>query len=336
MKCFMKSEDNISKQDPIDPIIVVCGVDNKYVMPLSVVIASALKNLNSEHEIIFYIIDGGIRPNNKKKLQKLFVQKNSSLKFIQAPLNIIENLKESGHFSRAAYLRLLIPDLLPNQYNKAIYLDSDLIVKGNLGDLWNINIGDNYLLAVPSLGIPYVSSNYGLSNYQKLGISAKSKYFNSGVLVINLEKWRNNNISQKIINYIEQNEEITLWADQDGMNALLAGKWGELPAKWNKTPEFNNYLEKDNPFSEQDFQNALHQPCIVHFASSVKPWNSTFKYPENDSFFDYLDTTPWSGWRFTAGRQFIHKLEKKIKQLKSWLTTKKTVKQKSGVAIHNS
>lgn len=296
-----------------EPIIVICACDNKYTMPLSVVICSAFKNLHCDRSILFYIIDGGISKKNQQKLLSLATHKNQRIEFIKVSNKTFSNLKEVGHFSRVMYFRLLIPKLLPLEYSKVIYLDSDLIVQGNLGELWDIDIDDYYLLAVQSLGIPYVSSPYGLRNYHELGIPEKSKYFNSGVLVINLPKWREDNISQRVIEYIQSYQDILLWPDQDGLNAILANKWKELSPKWNQTPCF--YSKENLSFSEQDFHTALYEPSIIHFASVHKPWNSHFYHPANNLYYYHLDMTPWSGWRFNLWENFKYRLTKKIRKI---------------------
>lgn len=313
-----QNEENVLIQNKThEPIIVVCAADNRYAMPLAVVIRSALENLNCDRQIIFFVIDGGIKPKNKDKILRSLNSnhlKQCEIKWLQPSVDLLNNMKVSGHIKIAAYFRLLIPFLLSRNFVKAIYLDSDLIVQGDLSQLWDIDIGDNYLLAVQQLGIPYVSSLYGLANYKELEIPSDSKYFNSGVLVMNLEKWRTENISMRVIEYIEQNKDYVRWHDQDGLNAVLAGKWGELEPRWNQVPGFHNSYWKDSPFPKEDFNNALHDPYIIHFASSHKPWNSTIKYPANDLFFQYVDMTAWSGWRLTFGRRIKNKILKKIEQ----------------------
>lgn len=295
-----------------ESIVVVCAADDGYAMPLAVVIRSALENLRGDRIITFFIIDGGISKKNKQKILKVSNSKQCTIKWLQPPDAILDKLTISGHIKVAAYYRIFIPDILPNNYSKAIYLDSDLIVQEDLGKLWDINIGENYLLAVQDLGIPYVSSTYGLKNYQELGIPAHYKYFNSGVLVLNLEKMRVESISTQIIQYLEENKEHIRWWDQDGLNAVLAGKWGELEPRWNQVPSFYIYSWKDSPFSQEVFTNALKDPYIIHFASSNKPWNSIVAHPANDLFFHYVDMTPWIGWRFTIWKHITRKVMRKI------------------------
>jgi lipopolysaccharide biosynthesis glycosyltransferase len=158
----------------------------------------------------------------------------------------------------------------------------------------------------------YVSSPKGLKNYQELGIASDCKYFNSGVLVINIEKWRRDHLSQQIINYINNNQQYIRWHDQDAMNAVIAGKWGELDPRWNSQAVIHSYSSwQETSFNETEYNNVINDSYIVHFSSSAKPWKLGCKHPDRMLFFQYIDLTEWSGWRIT----FIRKVWLKIKDI---------------------
>lgn len=298
-----------------EPIVVVCAADNRYAMSLAVMLSSALANLSTNRQVVIFIIDGGIKKSNKRKIIRSLNLSQVSVEWLQIDDALLSNMLISRHVTLATYYRILIPELLPKQYKKAIYLDSDLIVKQNLELLWNIDIGENYLLGVQEMDVPYVSSPKGLMNYQQLGIPSDTKYFNAGVLVINLDKWRSNSKSAKVIEYIEQNKEHVRWHDQDGLNAVLAGKWGELDLKWNQIPKIYEYSSwRDSPFTEDEYNNILHNPYIVHFSSSSKPWKLGCKHPAKNLFFKYIDMTAWSGWRLTLWRRVWLKLREEMKK----------------------
>ncbi len=138
-----------------------------------------------------------------------------------ATFNIIElegenldHLKVNLHFATSAYYRLLPP--AHNQEEKLLYLDSDLLIRGSLREVWETNIEEYYLAAVQSPGIKW---------HQDLGVSRESGYFNSGVMLINLKKWRETDFSRKVIDYIAAHPNAIWFADQCGLNALSVGKW---------------------------------------------------------------------------------------------------------------
>ena len=312
-----------------EPIVVVCAADNNYAMQLAVTGRSALANLKGDRKIFLFIIDGGIKNHNKQKILKSLDSEKCEVKFISNPDSLLEDDIKEAHnecvgsngkttakyLTIAAFYRLLIPELLPKQFEKVIYLDCDLVVRGDLEQLWEIDLEENYVLAAQDTWIPYVSSTTGLLNYQDLGISPNSKYFNSGVLVINLKKWRTDNIGAKAINYFKQNTKYVRWPDQDVLNALFAGQWGELDPRWNCSPvSVYSYTSwQDSPFSEEVYNNLIRDPYIIHYVSSAKPWTSRHTLLK-EHFFEYVDLTAWSGWRFTFRRRFWFWLIAKLRE----------------------
>jgi lipopolysaccharide biosynthesis glycosyltransferase len=304
------------------PIILVCAADNNYAMPLAVTVRSALANLKSNRKIALFILDGGISKSNKKKIIKSLQSEKLDISWIQIDETQLTNLVLTRHLTTTAYYRLLITKFLPLEFDKAIYLDTDMIVKGNLEELWNIPLEDNYALAVQDDVELYISMSEGLRNYQDVGICPDYKYFNSGLLVINLEKWRSENIGEKVLEYIRQNREYVR-NDQDGLNAILAGKWGEIHPRWNQMPRIYDYSSwQESPHAEDIYKELLHKPCIIHFTNSPKPWYAGLKaecrHPKKDLFFQYLDMTDWSGWRDT----FWIRLVRKFMKLTSLTTSK--------------
>jgi len=313
------------------PIAIVCAADNKYAMPLAVTIRSVIENLNKNCKVIFFIIDGGIDNTNKQKILKSLVLENCEVTFLSLSDSLLHHIKEvhqpieaetitikADYVSITSFYRLLIPLLLPNEFEKAIYLDCDLVVRGDLGELWQADIGENYVLAAQDSWIPYVSSPTGRLNYQKLGLNSHSKYFNAGVLVINLKKWREDQLTPKAIKYFKQNLEYVGWYDQGILNALLAGQWGEIEPRWNCSPSsvYSYSSWQDSPFSEEDYYNLIHDPYIIHFVSAKKPWNSRHTLLK-EYFFQYVDLTAWSGWRLTIWRRLWLRLVREFHKVLS-------------------
>lgn len=307
-----------------DSIVVVCAADDKYAMPLAVMVRSILANLSNDYSIFLFVIDGGIKKKNKQKILKTLSGEYCEVRFIPKPEQFARRLEEAyrytvtegqakNYISIAQYYRIFIAELLPEQIKKAIYLDCDLVVNEDLSQLWQTDLEENYVLAAQDTWIRSVSADNGLLNYQQLGIDPNAKYFNSGVLVINLEKWRREKILTKATEYLNHYKEHVLYGDQDILNALFTGQWGELDPRWNVTPGIYEYASwQESPFPENVYNNLMHNPYIIHFAAEAKPWNSQEAFLK-ERFFHYLDMTAWSGWRFTFLRQFLLKLVNKAK-----------------------
>jgi lipopolysaccharide biosynthesis glycosyltransferase len=319
-----------------EPIVVVCAADDCYAMPLTVVARSALEHLNCDRKMLLFVIDGGIKEANKQKLLKSLDLDRCQVKFIPKPNSWLGEIEETLKQLRAimpeaekhilsasgvAYYRLFIPELLPLNLERAIYLDCDLVVKGDLEQLWQSDFQDNYVLAVQDLWGPYVSSPITGLPYQELGISADSKYFNSGLLVINLQKWRADGMTTQAIDYLKQYFKYVRAQDQGVLNAVLANRWGQLDPRWNLTPAIIDLFSswQDSPFSQKIYNQLVNEPYIMHFATDRKPWNSRHT-PFKDAFFDYVDMTAWSGWRLTFWRRLKIKLAREFRNIFKRLT----------------
>lgn len=278
----------------IDPIIVVCGADNNYAIPLAVTLRSVTKNFKSHRTLELFILDGGISDSNKRRILSSLSSNNLTIHFLN-PQGMIHGIKPVRHLPLAACYRLLIPKLLPSSFSKAIYLDSDVIVEGNLEDLWRIDMEENYALAVQDTSMPYICN--GIKNYLKLHLLPNGKYFNSGVMVLNLEKWRSEEIGEKVITYLQENAASTPCLDQDGLNVVLVGKWKELDFRWNQLPNIYHFSSwSDSSFKrelEKHYENVRNYPFVIHFIGPHKPWKFRCTHPKQNRFIYYLGMTSW-------------------------------------------
>lgn len=291
-----------------DSIVVVCAADDNYAMPVAVMLRSVLANLSRDRRLIAFIIDGDITQVNKRRVEASLHSEQCEVRWIPKPEALInpqavQDANLSGgaaHLSIASWYRLVIPDLLPSQFKRAIYLDCDVIVKADLQTLWKIDLKDNYLLAVPRLARigSYVSSPGALMNWQELGFAPDAKYFNAGVLVFNLEQWQADNLCAKALDYLAHNRQYTRWADQCVLNAIVAGRWGELDPRW-------------NCMEARGLANAeVDEAFILHYTSAAKPWFTPEDYAAKTVFLQYLDMTDWAGYRHSISQRLWRKLKK--------------------------
>jgi lipopolysaccharide biosynthesis glycosyltransferase len=297
-----------------EPLVIVAGTDNNYAIPLAVTLCSAISNLKNQLQIHIFIIDGGINRVNQQKIDKSLKAENIQVTWAKPNDAKLGKMLISQHITLASYYRLLIPEILPPQYNKAIYLDSDLVVTGDIEELWNIDITDQYLLAVQDMHTTHVSSREGIKKYQELGLPSDAKYFNSGVLSINVDKWRTDNISDRCIEYIEKYKEYVRLHDQEALNVVLCNQWIELDPKWNQQFHIFSYSSwQESPFTKEVYNNIIQKPYIIHYTSKyAKPWNLGCTHPRKSLYFDYIDKTAYSGWRMDLFRRLRLKIKEEI------------------------
>jgi lipopolysaccharide biosynthesis glycosyltransferase len=256
---------------------IVTASNDNYAKHLGVMLNSLLENLDNKTDTNIFIIETNISSENKMKLQRVVGRFNLQVKFITIDEKFLSSFESKiRHISKETYCRIIIPDLLSSDINKALYLDCDLIVKEDLSKLWNTDIDDYFLAAVEELGIKK-------NKKETLSIPAESSYFNAGILLINLQKWRENNVSTQVIQYIKDNPTIIKLMDQDALNSVLYDKWLKLDPKWNYTTDIRNRIHIDNP-------------AIIHFTGKKKPWISkpwNSEHPFKQEYLKYLNSSLW-------------------------------------------
>lgn len=272
-------------------IQIVCASDSNFSIPLYVMLKSLFYNTRSFVDI--YILDGGITIEIIDKIRKMFSKSNFNINIIKINDDLLSDcLKVSERITRATYYRLLIPDILEN-LNKVIYLDCDLIVNYDIQFLWDLDIENKAIAAVTEMNKKalYVSSPWGLKLYKKLHIPEKNKYFNAGVLIMNLKKWRKYSYAAKMFNYLEENREFILWHDQDALNAILWNDWFELKPQWNVMSAFYGYRSwSDSPFSEMEYNQIKNKPYIIHYTNGKdKPWKKECNHPKKTLYYLYME-----------------------------------------------
>jgi lipopolysaccharide biosynthesis glycosyltransferase len=281
-----------------DTPVVVCSADDRFAIALAVMVRSALDNLPANERLALFVIDGGIRSRTRERLLRSWDLGRLEVEWLKPEASRLARMKVSGHVRLSTYYRLLISDLLPPKLSKVLYLDCDLVVEGSLAELWRTDVSRHPLAAVQDMIVPYVSSPWGLPDFRELGFVESTKYFNAGVLLVNLERWRADHVGEAAIRYAEDNYQRLRFWDQEALNAVLAGRWLELPLNWNLTILTRDFPPPDKvPCSPDEYETLVSGPRITHFLSSVKPWHPACLHPRTHVFFEYLDRTAWVGWR---------------------------------------
>ncbi len=261
-------------------IPIFFSVNDNYVPYLDVTVASLIENASKEYNYKLIVLNTGLAPENVKKVMKNecpgfeieFVDISEQLE------DIVSKLKNVYHFSIATYYRLFIASLFP-QYDKALYLDCDLIVLGDVSELYNYELGDNILGACAE---EFVQNTPEFRLYAKMALGVDpDTYVNAGVLVMNLAQFRKNKIEKKFIKLITKYDFDLLDPDQAYLNYLCRDKILTLPNGWNKEPFPVECEGKKN---------------IVHYALYKKPWQYDdtpdgeyfWEYAKRSSFYDMI------------------------------------------------
>ena len=200
----------------MDEISIVLASDDNYAQHGAVACASILANHRGERPIHFYYFDDGISEEKQAGIAATVTDLQGSITFIPTVGKEIQ-AHTSGHVNRAAYLRLLIPELVPQAVHRVIYLDTDLVVLDDIQELWEMDLQGKPVGAVPDLGI-LASSRMRRQKEETLGIQEGKLYFNSGVMVMDLEAWREKQYGDQVIRCVEEGN--FRHHDQDGLNKI--------------------------------------------------------------------------------------------------------------------
>ena len=181
-------------------------------------------------------------------------------------------------------------------------------------------MADAACLAVPDVGCPWVDCaatlpNYSrcrqylgvhpvIPNYRDMGLSPTAPYFNSGVMVMDLDRWRAADITQGALDILSRNRQHLLYHDQYALNVILYQRWRPLALSWNQGSHIYKYPTwQDSPFDLTSLSACRFEPRIVHFTSGAKPWHYGNSHPYRTLFFAVLDETAWRGWRTPVHRR---------------------------------
>lgn len=299
---------------PADPI-VLCAADENYVRPLTVMLHSAASSLRAGRHLHVVLFDGGISESSLNGILESLVDLPISIDVLRPDLSRVEDLMTSHHITHTAYLRLMAARLLPDSIQKVIYLDSDVLVVDDLTQLWEMEVGQQYCLATTDIACPfidarqvtdaelqsskpYLASISPVANWQELGIDGSANYFNSGVMVLNLAKWRREGVEQQLFDCLRKNAAFVWCWDQYALNVVFAGKWGQLPLRWNQGAHVFEYPDASHsPVSRESFESMRDHPAIIHYTTEFKPWDFQPFHPLRERFYQQLDLTVWQGWR---------------------------------------
>lgn len=257
------------------------ATDDNYVKTTAIAIMSVLLT-NKDEEISFYILSQSLTEENKEILKSTVLRYSSKshIQFCILTSSIIDKfsstIKKEDHVSIAAYLRLFIPSLIPDNVQKILYLDGDIICADSLRPLYETDLKDYSIAAI------YDDITNKLETFVRLKYEKKNGYFNSGVMLLNLNYWRLNKIQEKVLDFMLKNKEICVWHDQDALNKILNGTVKFTSIKYNV---LERLYENENNYPtsfDTEIKEAVENPVIIHFATNKKPWVYESKCPFTD------------------------------------------------------
>lgn len=262
---------------------IVSSINSTYIQHFCAMVMSVVQNSNAK--IHFHIINNDLTEKDIIFIREVFSNfKNIRFTSYTISNHLLDDIEiQAEHLTIQTLFRLLIPKLLPDTIEKVIYLDSDIIVEKDISELYEEDIENHYIGAVNEMFMPSVNI---------LNLSSPLDYFNAGVIILNLKKWRKHNFSERCLNYARNNQEKLLLADQDILNGMLRGEWKRLSLGWNVVKDiWDNYERYCEQYSEKQMEAVTRNPSIIHYTSPSKPWHWLCNHQYKERYFYYLNMT---------------------------------------------
>jgi len=276
--------------------------DENYAMALCVMIRSALENLRLGVEVNLYVLEDGIEGDTKNKIEASWEPYPIRTFWISPDKHKIHGKVQDSRYAgvAATYFRLFIADVLPLKVKKAIYLDPDLIIQGDLAELVEEHFDNHIVLAVPDAYAQYFHTPplTKIHFSDNIRFKKSSPYFNAGLLVINVQLWRTEQIGQRALEVAIAYKDALLFHDQDALNIVLADRWKALNPIWNfhELPQLLGPWEARS-YTRKDLKCIFLSTNVIHFISREKPWSPIcYHFYYAPLFYKFLSRTKWSGW----------------------------------------
>ena len=236
-------------------------INDDYAPFLAVALNSAIKNCNKNRSYRAIVLHQGLNPTNTQKLKALETE-NFKIEITPMKANFeslddrMSNRLRCDYFTLTIYFRLFIPAMFP-QYDKGIYIDSDVVLTDDIAKLFDTDIGDNFIGACSDLSIADIPE---LVHYTEdaVGVKQHKDYINSGVLLMNLKKLREYGLEEHFLNLLNTYHFDSIAPDQDYLNAMCNGKIHYLDNAWDTMPN--------------DAHPPLEKTYLIHYNLFSKPW----------------------------------------------------------------
>lgn len=286
---------------------VVYASNDGYARHLGVSLYSLLDHNKEAEKIQIYILSMGLSEESKKRLLSIGNQFKRHVTVIE-----LGDLKErfpyevdTGGFDLSIMARLFVGEMLPETAERVLYLDCDTVVCASLKRLWESNLDSNMVGAVME---PTIYS----SVKETIGLSPEDPYFNSGVLLIDMKRWRGEHAQKLLMDFYSSKGGKLFAGDQDTINGAFKGRIKPLPPRYNFFTNYRyfhySHLTRLSPvykmIPEKSFKEAKKHPVILHFMGDERPWKQWNLNHYRNIYDHYLSLTPWAGAPKEKGSRF--------------------------------
>lgn len=251
----------------------------------------SLRDHNRDADLRVYVVHEALDPQERARFVEYLGSFLPSVSLLQVEPDLLSGFPVFGHISIATYFRLLLPSILPPILDRVLFVDSDIVIADCLHDLWTTPFEGHAIAAVTDRNLEM--------QRQRLGLAEDAPYFNAGVMLIDLERWRRESVLERGLAFAAGNaEKLSNW-DQDVLNHLFENNVRLVHQRWNAQSHLwgldPSWLQEQGGLTAEE-QQAHDAPAIVHFAGGgfAKPWHHLCPHPWKERYRSIAAQTPWA------------------------------------------
>lgn len=293
---------------------IVCIADEAYAQHTAVMLTS-LFSTNPDKTFRVFLMTYIMSSETKKRLEEVMKKRHGELHILEddyadSGINALKAETTNKAWNPIMYLKLLIPQKLPTDVERFLFLDVDMVINHDIDELYRTDLQGNIVAACDDY-------KFQAAHRLRLGLKDDELYVNSGVMVIDLKAWREKEKQCPMIDFLASYRNV-LNNDQDGFAIYFRGQIMLLPNRWNVTTFYFEQEPRIMPQYLPEVDELRWNPYIIHFCEPIKPWYRDCKHPYRNLYRKYLMMTPWRGYHFPC---FVSPLSVKYwkDEVKYWL-----------------
>lgn len=279
------------------PLRICFAADRAMAMPLAVALL-ALHDHHAAADLDVAVLSGDIDAPLWARITRT-LPPGANVRLAPLPARLPADIQLPSTFVPACFWRLLIGSAI--EAPRVLYLDADVVCRAPLWPLWSTDLEGHALAAVTDATMPWLGSPHAAgetARWRLLDLAPDTPYFNSGVLLLDLDRWRRDGLEARALQLARRPLP---YGDQEALLGACGGRWKRLHPRWNLLPEHFD-IRQNHAWvveGERAMQEALAAPALVHYTSSLRPWVFSFRsaHPLAAEWFALLDRTNWQGWR---------------------------------------
>ncbi len=268
--------------DP-DAIQVAVATDDGYACHLAVMLLSLFERGGQKQIQVHAMVPDDFK--SREKITAPLGPHARQVVFHHVDAGMVANLKQRHDITNATYYRLLMGHFLPQFLERVIYLDCDMLICGDISALWEMPLGEAVVGGV---------MDPGFTQQEVLGLAPSDPYFNAGMLVVDLNRWRQDDIGKETLDFATSNPDRLSFNDQCALNWVLRGRWVQLPSAWNLQAFMLGDLKRGYFSYPRSLRKNAEGVKIIHFNAPGRPWHYLDEHPFKDQYLAYRAKTPWA------------------------------------------